>query len=361
MYGSKVTGIGNYVRHLVDAIYQLQCDDTFVLFVQQEQAETLQRQYPQFKVVGVNVPWYSWQEQLAYPRILARERCDVVHFPNFNFPLAYRGKFILTIHDLTPLRFPGPNQQRYAWRRMAYQHLLKAGFRRAASILAVSQHCADEIARFYPQCVSRVKIIYPGLSPEFQARPNSGIITNAVERYGLRQPYIFYVGVWRDHKNIPGLLDAFVLLRQRNTGLQLVLAGDSSAADANTRRRMAKLPSGSVVAPGYVPDDDLAALYAGAEVTVIPSYNEGFGLIGIESLACGTPVAASETTSLPEVLGPAGKYFPPDDHVAMAETIALLFDQQQRQVVINAAQKIVSRYRWQETARRVLEIYHQRD
>lgn len=359
MYGSKVTGIGNYVRHLIDALYPLQTGDEFVLFVQPERMAPAREAYPRYKIVGVNVRWYGWQEQIRLPRILAHARCDVLHFPNFNFPLAYRGKFILTIHDLTPLRFPGPNQKRSAWRRMAYLKLLKAGFRRSAAILAVSRHTADEITRFYPQGADRVRIVYPGLSSEFHGKPNSDIINSAVARYGLRQPYIFYVGVWRDHKNISGLLDAFAILRQRNAGLQLVLAGDSSAADGNTRLRLKNFAPGTVVAPGFVADNDIAALYAGARVTVIPSFNEGFGLTGVESLACGTPVAASETTSVPEVLGEAGRYFSPQDARQMASVIFSLLETDERQKVFAKAPAVIARYRWNETARQTLAAYHQ--
>lgn len=359
MYGSKVTGIGNYVRHLVDALYQLQTGDEFVLFVQPEQMAQARQAYPRYKIVGVNVRWYGWQEQVRLPRILARERCDVLHFPNFNFPLAYRGKFILTIHDLTPLKFPGPNQQHYAWRRMAYHQLLKAGFRRADAILAVSRHTADEIARFYPPCSDRVKIVYPGLSPAFHGKQNSDIIKSAVERYGIRQPYIFYVGVWRDHKNILGLLDAFAILREQNTELQLALAGDSSAADNNTRLHLKEFPSGAVITPGFVADEDLPSLYAGASVTVIPSFNEGFGLTGVESLACGTPVAASNTTSVPEVLGVAGRYFSPHDPQQMANVILSLLEINERREVLAKAPAVIERYRWHETARQTLATYHQ--
>ncbi len=359
MYGSKVTGIGTYVRHLTDALFSLQADDEFVLFMQRRDATQVEPPSGKVKIVAVNMPWYSWREQLQMHRSIRREQCDVVHFPNFNFPLAYRGKFILTVHDLTPLEFPGPNQQRYWWRRMAYIQALKAGFGRAAAIIAVSRHTAEEITRFYPPCDARVNIIYPGLSPAFHENLKYDTLEHTVARYGIRQPYLMYVGVWRDHKNIPGLLDAFVWLRQRLPKLQLVLAGDQTGADEKVKPRLQRIASGAVVTPGFIPDHDLPALFASASATVIPSFAEGFGLIGIESLACGTPVAASNTTSLPEVLGPAGRYFSPHDSRAMAEVIGDVLDPRTRQQVLGYAPSVVARYRWSEAARQTLALYRE--
>lgn len=358
MYGSKVTGIGNYVRDLAAALFALDDQASYRLFLRPEDYLSFRAPHPRIRAVQVSTPWYGWREQLIFPCQVALARCDLMHFPNFNVPLAYRGKFVVTIHDLTPLRFPGPRVARSRLRSYAYRLLLNSTLRRASAVISVSQHSAKEIITFAPHCRSKVTVIYPGLSPAFRRASNYGIVDERLRAYGIRQPYIFYVGVWRDHKNLPGLLDAFKILTHDNhQDLALVLCGSRENEDPKIAPRLAALPPKRVVTLGFVPDQDLPALYQGAAVTVIPSFNEGFGLVGLESLACGTPVVASTTTSLPEVLGAAARYFAPDNPRAMAETIAEVLRPEVREVLLASAATVVQRYQWAACARQTHDLY----
>lgn len=358
MYGPRVTGIGNYVQHLTDAMFARDRDAEFVLFLNPDVYQTFVPSNRRVTAVATGAPWYSWQEQLTLPWKLRRQHCDLVHFPNFNHPLGYRGKFVVTIHDLTPLQFPGPNQVRSKVRRAAYLAVLRSALRRAQAIIAVSQHTADEIKAYYPGCAQRLAVIYPGLSPGFLKNENCGIINPQLERWGIRKGYIFYAGVWRDHKNIPNLLRAFKIVRDKyGFAGQLVVGGDQRNADPQIARELKNFSPREVVAPGFILAQDLPDFYRAAAVTVIPSFKEGFGLVAIESLACKTPVAASQTTSVPEVLGRCGRYFPPDEPAVMAERIWELLQPDARADVLQQAPGLVQRFQWSRAAGETLSLY----
>jgi len=358
MYGSAVTGIGIYVKELTQTLFEIDKKNDYVVFLLPDAFKNFCS--PRFGVsaVCVDTPWYGWREQVILPWIFARQHCDVVHFPNFNVPVLYPKKFVVTIHDLTPLEFPGPNQARFGLRRLAYRTVLRYGMRRAARIIAVSKLTADQIAALEPRVKNKIEIVYPGLSPSFRKPLDCGIIEHQFKKHGIRKPYLFYTGVWSDHKNIPGLIAAWSYIREQyDPAVQLVLGGNPGRDFKRLAPLISKYPKGSIIVTGFIPDQDLPGYYQRAAVTVIPSFREGFGLVGIESLACGTPVAASVTTSLPEVLGPAGRYFPPDDPEKMAKVIIELIQADHRDAVLRLAPGVVEKYRWDRAAQKMQAIY----
>jgi glycosyltransferase involved in cell wall biosynthesis len=177
--------------------------------------------------------------------------------------------------------------------------------------------------------------------------------------HGISKPFLLYIGVWRDHKNIPGLVKAFELLRKRGIDCQLVLGGNPdprypeviAAVEDSTERD-------NIILPGFISEQDLPVLYSAAAVFVLPSFAEGFGLVAIEAAACGTPVAASESTSLPEVMGQAARYFDPRRPDAMADVIEpLLSDQKIRSEIIQAGITKAATYTWEACARQTLAAY----
>lgn len=359
MFGSAVTGIGIYVQQLVQALVASIGDDALVLLAREQDVAKLPR-HGKVKVVPTDIPWYGWREQVKLPALLSGQQCDLWHFPNFNVPLFYRGKFVVTVHDLTPFSYPGPNQRRWWWRRAAYRQVMSSTIGRAVRVIAVSRSTAMALAQRWPRGAQNIRVVYPGVAPSFQPAKDYGIIKLTLERYHITPPYLFYTGVWRDHKNLPGLIAAFAELR-KTYGFrgQLVLGGSRQGEDPKIAGALARDESGSIATPGFIPDADLPALFQGAAMTVVPSFAEGFGLIAVESLACGTPVAASRTTSVPEVIGDAGRYFPPDQPVEMAKVLRSLLDETERAKVRQIASSIVSRYRWDVTAEKTWSIYRE--
>lgn len=360
MYGPRVSGIGNYVKNLIDSLLKIDSVNEYVVFMLQNGFDEFMPAQKNFKKVLVDCHWYTFREQRKYWRICEKEKTDVMHFPNFNVPLLFTRKFIVTIHDMTPWHFPGDTVASSRVRWLAYATVFNSAMKRAEKVITVSQFSKKEIIKKYAKAREKIEVVHNGVSSSFQRVENYGIINSAKEKYGIKKPYIFFIGVWRNHKNIPGLIKAFAMLREKyKLDIQLVLGGDKTKSSKEIESEIQK--SGAVdniISTGFIPDSEMPALYSGAELTVIPSFIEGFGMHGIESLQCGTPVVGSKTTSLPEILGDAAAYFDPYEPDNIAEVIQKVYlDALLKKSLVENGQKIIKKYSWDECAKKTLEIY----
>lgn len=173
------------------------------------------------------------------------------------------------------------------------------------------------------------------------------------------KPYILFVGVWRQYKNLPRLARAFDILKERFPDLKLVLAGKIDPFYPEIKKEvMAARNVRDIKVMSFVPDEGLAALYKEAELLVLPSLTEGFGLIGVEAQSAGTPVAASDIPVLREVLGNGAIYFDPENEVDIAQKIQpVLADENYKAGLRERALENSRRFDWNITAKQTLEIY----
>lgn len=233
--------------------------------------------------------WLSYQ--------IAALRPSAFFSPGFNSPAVSTRPLIITIHDLTHIQFPA-----FAtWgRRLYYQFLVKPAAIRAVCVLTGSEYSRTQILKWSGLPETRVVNISYGVEALFH--PDG-------PRYEPGYPYILYVGNFRAHKNLDRLLAAFAQIDYPE--LRLILTGNKTPELAE-RLRTLKLEQ-RVQFAGTVSDEVLSRLYRGAALLIFPSLLEGFGLPALEAMACGTPVIASRTTSLPEVVGDAGVLIDPTD------------------------------------------------
>src|SRR5262249_39725898 len=155
----------------------------------------------------------------------------------------------------------------------------------------------------------------------FYPRPMAEIDT-VKRKYAITKPYILYTGTLEPRKNIKGILDAYnALPPQVRATYSMVLAGGRGWLDQEIRAQLADLQHLDLLTPGYVPDEDLPALYSGASLFVYPSFYEGFGMPPLEAMACNTPVIAADNSSLPEVVGDAGILVNANDAASLAHHI----------------------------------------
>lgn len=233
--------------------------------------------------------WLSYQ--------IATRRPSVFFSPGFNPPAICTRPLVLTIHDLAHIHFPA-----YAtWRRrLYYQLLVKRAARQASYILTGSEYSRTQILEWSD--LPEAKVVNMGYGVETVFRP-------AGPRYEPGYPYLLYVGNFRPHKNLKRLLAAFAEIDFPD--LRLVATGKPSAA-MNAEIERLKI-GGRVQFAGILSDEALSRVYRGALSLVFPSLFEGFGLPALEAMACGTPVIASRTTALPEVVGDAGLLINPLD------------------------------------------------
>lgn len=242
------------------------------------------------------------QHQLLMPRVLRKIQPDVLHVPAFASPIGWKGPLVITVHDLAFLRSP---QQLRLRARIYWQYMLHESVRHAQRIIVVSEQTRSELTSYWGIEPERICLIYNALRPSLHHESISAEEIQAMRRrYGSR--YLLHVGRIVPRKNVEKLVQAFDLLASRFTDLQLVLTGGAGYGSAAAIQQIEASPYRERIHQvGWVPEQDLGPLYAGASALVFPSLHEGFGMPSVEAMACGTPVVASPEAASVEVAGDA--------------------------------------------------------
>lgn len=278
---------------------------------------------------------------------------DLFHFPNFFLPPLRKGRALVTIHDVSFLRFPHFAEER---NRRYLEKTIPRTVADADAILTISRFSANEIVTLLGADPKRVHAIHLAVAPHLKpaAAPEIARVRKA---FGLARPYLLSVGTLEPRKNIEFLVELFESLPGYMG--DLVLAGSPGWKVGPILERIARSPAASRIRQlRYVPDADLPALYSGAELFLCASHYEGFGFPPLEAMACGTPVISSPGGSLREVLGGAAVLLDPVQPEAWHAAIGALLDdpdQRRRQTAAGLGQ--AARYTWAETARQTWALY----
>ncbi len=261
----------------------------------------------------------------------------------------------MTLYDLSFALFPETHLRVLRWSSNA---LVPRFLRACDRVIAISESTKRDAVRLYG--IPEDKIVVTHLAAEDRFRPADPHRVDGVrERFGLPPRFLLYVGTIEPRKNLDVLLGALSRLKGQGREVPLVVAGGLGWLYQGFLAKIRSLGLESlVILPGFVPDDDLPALYTAAEVFVYPSIYEGFGIPILEAMGCGTPVLCSDSSSLPEVAGDGGILLPPGDPAAWAEAIARLMESAAlRGELRERGFRNASRFRWEETSRRTWEVY----
>ncbi|MCK5475616.1 MAG: glycosyltransferase family 4 protein [Candidatus Pacebacteria bacterium] len=359
MYGYAQTGIGNYIRHLLEFIFELDKENNYVIFLMSEEFDNFELPNKRIRKVKVSSKWYGWKEQLLFPFQLYKENLDLMHFTHFNSPILYLKRSIVTIHDITPYFFPG-HKMRSIIRKVGFKAVFFSSVKKASKVISVSENTKNDIANYFKIKKDKINVIYEGADSQFKIIIDNQKLVKIKKRYNIVKPFIFYTGVWRNHKNLVGLIKAFNILRNKyKLDYQLVLGGKEDPYYPEVREIWEKLKlENEIIRTGFIDQKDLPLFYNAAETFIIPSFYEGFGLIGLESMACGTPVVSSNTTSLPEILGNAAIYFDPNSPKEMAEKIKLvLTDKKLYNELTEKGFKQIEKYNWKKMGEETMDLY----
>ena len=297
-----------------------------------------------------------WQ-QLRLPRRLARGDVDLLWSPLITLPLRCPVPAVATVHDLTALLFPEAHTLKVRWSLLPF---LRPSFEQARRLVTISAATARDLAFHFPQCAEKIRVVYPGIDPVF--RPGvPAEIAGTRRELGAPEGYVLSVGTLEPRKNVGALIDAWELLKAEDPQTPpLVLAGPYGWGSERLARRIAALAPAGVRSLGRVERDRLVRLFQAARVFVYPSLYEGFGFPAAEALACGVPVVASNSSSLPEVVGDAGLLADPGDAGALASRIqALLGNPDQAAALAARAVQQASRFRWERTAAEMEGVFRE--
>ncbi len=284
---------------------------------------------------------------------LRRRPPDVFFTPAHLIPYRYKRPSVATIHDIGYRRFPEahpPRQLRY----------LEWGTRYNANtsrhIIADSEATKADLTRFYAIPPEKVTVLYPGVDPLLAQVRDEERITAVCQKYGISRPYFLFLSTLQPRKNLARLIQAYV---QSGAAPQLVLAGNAGwlSAPIMGEVEQCRADGHEIITPGFIADEDKAALLSGAMALLYPSLHEGFGFPVLEAQACGTPVLTANGSSLPEVAGESAFLVDPLDVAAMATAVSRLADDPHlRSELVERGLENVKRFAWWETAVGVLDV-----
>jgi glycosyltransferase involved in cell wall biosynthesis len=287
------------------------------------------------------------------PRVLRRIGADLVHGTAFVGPLVSPCPAVITIHDLSFLRFPDLFRPA---NRLYLKTLTRLSARRARRLIAVSRYTAEEITRLLGVPRERVDVVYHGIDPVF--RPLSDDAVAAFRRRrGLPERFVLFVGTLEPRKNLVRLVEAFSLVRDGRVGL--VFVGGKGWFYDELFAKVEALDLGSeVIFPGYVMSEELPLWYNAADVLAYPSLYEGLGFPVLEAQACGTPVLTSNTSSLPEAAGDAALMADPYEIESLAAGLKrLLTDESMRHRCRERGLVHAARFSWARCAEETANVY----
>lgn len=295
-------------------------------------------------------------EQRSLPGLLGSEHSDVYHGAHFSTPLRSSVPRVATAHDLTFYRLPGryPRRQRWYYRALART----AG--RAERLIVPSRAVAGDAIRFLGYAPERIRVIAEAPRAGF-ARADDAAIETVRTQLAVGQPYLLCLGTAEPGKRAIDAVRALAILREQGRPISLVLAGNPGPLSERLRAEVASLGMQAAACfAGYVPDETLPALLSGAAALIFPSLYEGFGLPPLEAMACGTPVIASLTPAMDDVLAGAAILVPCRDPGAIAREAARLLDDTGWQTEWRARGLAhAAKFSWDRAAAETVEVYRE--
>ena len=351
------TGVGYYTDHLLHQLAEQGPDEELVVISNRPVDTT--RPLPGRVRVAAS-PWQTprmvWMQTLA-PLMLRRLRADVAHFTNGMVPLASPVPTVVTIHDMSLTLYPSYHPPR---RVLLNRPLVDVAARRADAIITVSQSAKRDIVRLYGLSPDRVHVVHEAAAPSFRPIHDPSVLERIRRQYNLAERFILYVGTIEPRKNLPTLIEAFASRRMSgDLTHQLVCAGPYGWLSKGLQERIERLRlEGAIRFIGYIPFDDLPALYNLAEMFVFPSLYEGFGLPVIEAMASGTPVITGRVPALAEVAGGAVEHVDRLDAESLGEAMVRLARSRDRRAALTAAGLgRAGTFSWERAARETLDVY----
>jgi glycosyltransferase involved in cell wall biosynthesis len=363
-------GQGGISRHLRDLLPELVAQGAghrYHLFARVfRQAQRHRYHEAMRKFAG---PDLCWHRILLPDRLLefAWTRCDFA-LPGTGLYLRHLDVFLATgglaphgapcpivgvVHDLVPLRFPHWFPKELPLIRARLEKLVA----RSRLLIAVSERTRQDLRELLGVPLEKVRVVHHGIHRRFAALPLQQIRPVLAAR-GTAAPFFLYVGGLGPVKNVGTLLEAFREFRQRSSAPhELVLAGDLRWAGTLPSDVERLGLSGAVRFLGFVEDQELLALYAGATALILPSWFESFGFPALEAMACGTPVLAARVGALPDLLGDAAIFFAPDAPWQMAEHMTRVSsDEDLRRDLGARGRQRAAGFTWERAATETLEV-----
>ncbi len=373
--GQTKTGLGHYIYHLVKAMETVTPNNTYLMLYNERQRT---RNFSSSRIVekAVGIPqslirrrvslsfgfrsalWY----RMVLPFNLLRWGADVYFGPVGIAPTKRPCKAVITVHDITSILFREqnlPDHQRF------WETWLSRSVRAADAVLTNSEATKRDLVERLAIPSERIRAIHLGVHEQFHQAKfslDSQAQQRVKHRYHLPNHFVLCVATLSPRKNVAGLVKAFSLIKKgKQPDLRLVIVGNKGWLCDDILQTVRSLGlENEVLFTGYVEDQDLPYIYAGAAVFAFPSFYEGFGFPVLEAMACGVPVVTSNVSSLPEVAGDAALLVDPHQPEQIAKAISqLLVDEKLRRDLVEKGLRHARQFTWERTARETLRVFEE--
>jgi glycosyltransferase involved in cell wall biosynthesis len=352
----RKSGVGYYTENMLASVMRAAPQHKYVLFSNRDMrdgwkqfaSETLYTE----RLFPVRAVWM----QAVLPGTLRRVQPDLCHFTNYLAPVTMRCPYIVTVYDMTIFVTP----RMHSFKKLVLDRtLIPVVARKAGAIITLSESARKDILRYLKVPKEKVRVVMGAASPAFHPITDPAHLDSVRARHGLHDPYILYVGTIEPRKNLPRLVQAFANLKRRGLPHKLVIVGQQGWQTEPIYAEIERLSIKSdVIFTGYVPFEDLPAIYTMAEAMAFPSLYEGFGLPVIEAMACGTPVVTSRSSSLIEVAGDAGLLVNPLSVEELEDALhRLLADPTLKDDLRHRGLERATHLTWERTAQATLDVY----
>ena len=370
LFSNTRSGVGHYNKELTEAMLKLKPQNEYTIFGfhfilkgRAKLAHDIHKDFLRKYVRLLPGRGYNllYKKGLRLPiDVLLRATPDIVFYGNFAYwPLWTRAKSVIVVHDLA---FQDPEFMHSVEikNRRFLQKFVPYSIKKADHVIAVSEYSRQQVISVYGTDPDKVSVVYPGIdTTEYYPRTKQEV-DEVRRKFKLPKDYLLFLSTLEPRKNVVGLLDAFAALpaeiQQKHP---LVLVGGKGWNDEEIFERLETYKHLPIIRPGYVPYEDLPALYTGAHAFVFPSYYEGFGIAPLDAMSCGTPVLTSNTTSLPEVTGKDAAVLvnPHDTQEITDGIIKIVGNEQLRKRLIKNGFERAKLFGWDKSAKKALDIF----
>ncbi len=356
--GSTHAGIGRYVENLITRLPQKRHDQSYVFFFHDEIQKNaiFPKDIPGTIIQYCPIKHYSLKEQFVMPMYYEKHKLDLLHVPHFNVPIMYQKKFVVTIHDLLwhqqkGLEVTTLKKWQYWPKYCAYRSVTRSAILRAAHIFVPAYVIKKTIIQYYPQAEQKITVTKEGSEHIMCSDGDKSIL----KKIDVTKKTLLYVGSLYPHKNVKLIINALSSLSE----YQLLVVGSRNSFQNKMKKYIESRQNlqQRVVFLGYIPDNQLQTLISYSNALVQPSLSEGFGLTGIEAMALGSPVLASDIPIFREIYQNGVTFFNPRSTKSFIAAVKKLENTTYLKTLKKTAQQVVKKYSWDTMVSQTQNMY----
>ncbi|APC38746.1 glycosyltransferase family 4 protein [Clostridium estertheticum] len=351
------TGIGTYTENILKNLITIDSSNNYHIFWSGNNFESIKKE--NCKIIMTSKKHQRFFEDYYFPENISKENIDIYHMPQngIGFSQAISCKKVVTIHDLIPYVMPETVGRGYLLKFLKEMPIIVGN---SDGIITVSEFSKRDILKYFP--IDESKIFVTPLAADAKYAPLDRLhCKNFLKKaYNLNNPFLLYLGGFSERKNVASAITAFSkVYKDLSENYDLVIVGDYRDSGQKLMKLTNELNMLShVIFAGFVPEEHLPLFYNSCDALIYPSFYEGFGLPPLEAMNCGTPVIASNLTSIPEVVGDTGILINPYDIESIAFAIGNLLSSENLRSELSAKALLrAKQFSWQNTASLTLKVY----